>query len=88
VTGNHHENVTHTVEAFTEIRTGKELRRKLYTREVSNVFPVLDHGLQQIELNNATEADVAARARELHRQRRSPGTGADDRNRFGGFVTY
>ena len=88
MTGNHHENIAHAVETFLEIRTSEEVWRKCDAREIPNVFAVCAHCLQQVELNDAAEANVAARPGELQRQRRSPGTGADNRNRIGGFATY
>ena len=88
MTGYHHQNIAHAGQAFTEIRTSNEIRWKCDTREVTNIFAVRHHGLQQVEFNDATEADIAARPGELQRQRRSPGTGANDCYRFGGFATY
>ena len=88
MTGYHYKNIAHAGQAFAEVRTSDEVRWKRDTREITNVFTVRYHSLQQVDLKDAAEADVAARSGKLQRQRRSPGTGADDCDRFGGFATY
>jgi len=89
MTGHDHEKITNASKAFSEVRTSNKVCGKLDAGEIANIFAVRDHGLEQVELNDAAEANVAARSRELQRQRRSPGTGADDCYcLLGGFATY
>ena len=88
MTGYDHEKITNASEAFFEVRTSNKVFRKLDAGEIANVFAVRHHSLEQVELKDTTEADIAARPGELQRQRRPPGTGANDCYRFGGFATY
>jgi hypothetical protein len=56
--------------------------------QVTSVFTLRYHGFQQVELNDATEAHIAAGPGKLHRQRGSPGTGTDNRNSLWWPVSY
>ncbi len=87
--GYHYQNIAHAGQAFTEVRTSNKVFGKPDAGEIPNIFAVRHHGLEQVELEDATEAYVAARPGELQRQRRSPGTGANDCYCLpGGFATY
>ena len=88
MTRNDDENVAYAGQTLPEIRTGDQVGWKLNAGQITNILAILHHRLQQVELNHTTKADVAARTSELQRQRRSPGTGADNRNRLGGLATY
>jgi hypothetical protein len=88
VTWNHYENIANTIKAFAEVRTRDKIFRKFDTREIADILAVRNHGFQQVELNDATQANVTSRARKLQRQRGSPGTSADNRYRLGSCVAY
>ena len=86
--GYHHKNIANAGQAFTEVRTSDDVRWKFDTREIADILPVRNHGFQQVELNDATQANATSRARKLQRQRGSPGTSADNRYRLGSCVAY
>jgi len=77
---NHNQDVASAIEAFCEIRTGGQVRRKLDVWKIPLVFTVFDHRLEEVELDNTAQANVTADPGELQRQRGSPGACADDGN--------
>jgi hypothetical protein len=88
VARNHNENVAHTIKAVTEIRACNKICREFDAREIADVLTIRNHCFQQVELNDTTQANVTSRARKLQRQRRSPGTSADNRYCLGSCVAY
>ena len=89
MTGYDYEKITNARKTFSEVRTSNKVFGKPDAGEIANIFAVRHHGLEQVELEDATEAYVAARSSELQRQRRSPGTGANDGYCLpGGVATY
>ena len=80
------EHIPNAVETGLEIGAGPETGRKLDAGEIPLVFAVLDHGLEEVQLDDAAEPNIATHPCELHGQRGSPGTGADNGNRRGGRV--
>ena len=61
--------------------------RELDAREIALVFPIVDHRLEEVELDNAAQANLTANPGKLQRQRGAPGARADDCNRFWCRVT-
>ena len=68
--------------AIGQVGTGDQVFGELNSRQVTYVLAVGDHVLEQVKLDNATEAYVVATARELQRQRRAPGPGANNGDRL------
>ena len=82
------EQITNAVETLGKIGICIEIGGKRDIREITNVLPVFNHLLQEIKLNNAAQAHIAAGAGQLQRQRGSPGARADDCYRFRSLIAY
>jgi hypothetical protein len=80
VAGHHDKYVAHAFKTVTEVRVNRQVVRKSNPGEVANVLTVRDHGFEQVDLDNATEPNIATGTRKLQSQRRSPGTRTDDGN--------
>ena len=85
---NDYKNITNTIKAIAEIRACNKIRREFDAREIADILAVRNHCFQQVELNDPTQANVTSRARKLQRQRRSPGTSADNGYCIGSYVAY
>ena len=55
----------------------RQVRWKLNVGQITLVLAILDHRFKKVEFNHTAETNIAADARKLHRQRGSPGTGAE-----------
>jgi hypothetical protein len=77
-----YKNVAYAFQAFPNIRAHREVVGERDTRQVTLVLSILDHLFEQVELDDTAKSDVTTGARKLKRERRSPGTGADNRNCF------
>ncbi len=78
--GYHDEYVAYSLKTVTELGMSRQVVRKFDSGEIANIFAVRDHRFQQVELDDAAEPNITARARKLKSQRRPPGTCADHGN--------
>jgi len=80
VAGHDDENISCALETSFEVWVCDEVGRKADAWKIAGVFTIGRHGLEQVEFEQSAQAHVASTAGKLQRQRRSPGTGADDGN--------
>ena len=76
--GHHDKYVAYAIKTVTEVRVSLQVVRKFNSGQIANVLAVCDHRLEQVEFDNATEPNITTRARELQRQRGTPGARTDD----------
>ena len=81
-------NIAHTIEACFEIRICFQVWWKAGPGKIASVLAIFRHGLEQVELEDATQPYVAATTGKLQRQRRAPGPGANDGNLLRGRCGY
>jgi hypothetical protein len=82
VAGHDDEYVACAVQAFRKIRIRGQVLWKLDARKVTRVLAVIDHRLEEVELENAAQSNLTADPGKLQRQRGAPGARADDCNNF------
>lgn len=81
-------NIAYAVEACLEIRVGFQVWWKTGPGEITGVLAIFGHGLEQVELEDATQSYVAAATGKLQRQCRAPGPGANNGNLLCGRCAY
>src|SRR5210317_2221885 len=86
--GNNEENVPRAIKTLFNVTEGLQVFGKPDARQVTAVLAGGCHVVKQVELHHAAEAYIAVAARELQRQRCSPGTSADYGNSLCGRCTY
>jgi hypothetical protein len=65
VAGDHNKYVAYAVKTVTQVRVSRQVIWKFDSGEIANILTVRDHRLEQVELDDTAEPNIAARARKL-----------------------
>jgi hypothetical protein len=79
MTGHYNKYVADAAKTVAQIRVSRQVVRKFDAGQIANILTVRDHRFEQVELDDATQTNIATGARKLQGQRGSPGTRAYNR---------